>query len=152
MTYDADPISAVVALLLGRAAITAEVGDDVYGEELPASLAEAMPKAAIACQSAGGIGAGDSSYLPIGGQRIDVNCYGASLWAARHLARIVHDELKAVVREVVTYDLDSPATASVLFHAFQVSSGYVALREPTTEWPRVIRTYVAVYDEREVSL
>ena len=148
----ADPIAAIVALIAGRAAISDEIGTDVYGEELPDSetFVASMPKAAIAVQSAGGVGAGDASYLPIGGQRFDVDCYAASLYDARRLARIVHAELKAVRRELVTYT-DDTGEVSVLIHAVQVSGGFVALREPVTDWPRVIRTYVAVYAEQEIS-
>ena len=148
-----DPIAATVALLLSRTAITDEVGVDVYGEELPDDTAfvASMPKSAIVVQGSGGLGAGDTSYLPIGGQRLDVDCYGATLYAARRLARIAHAELKAVERESVTYDIESPESVTVLIHAYQVTSGFVSLREPVTDWARVIRTYSAVYDEREVA-
>jgi hypothetical protein len=148
----ADPIAATAALLAARQAVSDEV-DTVYGEELPNDddFVTSMPKAAIALQSAGGIGPGDSSYLPLGGQRIDVDCYAETLFLARRLARIVHDELKAVRRETVIYDDENGDPVSVLIHGYTVSSGFVALREPVTHWPRVIRTYVALYAEQEVA-
>ena len=153
MSQTADPIAATVALLLERDAISTEVGDDVYGEELPdaAAFVASMPKAAIAVQSAGGIGPGDASYLPVGGLRIDLDCYGTSLYEARRLARIAHSELKAVRRELVTYDDEDGNPVSVLIHAYQVAGGMVALREPVTGWSRVIRTFVVIYAEQEVS-
>jgi hypothetical protein len=149
----ADPTAATVALLAGRSSISTLAGTDIYGEELPgdAAFVDSMPKVAIAVQSAGGIGFGDASYLPIGGQRVDVDCYAPTLFEARRLARVAHEELKAVRREVVTYDDENGDPVSVLIHAFTVSSGFVALREPTTEWPRVIRTYTAIYAEQEVA-
>lgn len=149
----ADPIAATAALLAGRAPVSALAGTDVYGEELPddAAFVATMPKGAIAVQSAGGIGAGDASYLKLGGQRLDVNCYAATPYLARKLARAVHDELKAVRRELVTYTDDDGDPTSVLLHAFLVSSGFTALREPATRWPRVIRSYTAVYAEQEVA-
>lgn len=149
----ADPVAATAALLRGRAAISAAVGTDVFGEELPDDTAfiATMPKAAIAIQSAGGFGPGDESLLPVGGQRVDVNYYAPTMYQARRLARLGHAELKAVVREVVTYDDENGDPVSVRIHAYTVSSGYFALREPETRWPRVIRTYTAIYAEQEVA-
>lgn len=149
----ADPVAATVELLASRAAIIALAGADVFGEELPdeAAFMGTMPKYAIAIQSAGGTGAGDGSYLPVGGQRLDVNTYATSMYLARRLARAVHAELKAVVRELVIYDDEDGDPTAVLMHGYQVSSGYVALREPESRWPRYLRSYVATYDEREVT-
>lgn len=149
----ADPTAAIVALLAGRASISALAGTDVYGEELPDSPAfiASMPKHAIAVQSTGGIGPGDDTYLPLGGQRVDVNFYGATMFDARRLARAGHDVLKAVRRELVTYDDENGNPVSVLIHGFLVSTGYLALRERETRWPRVLRTYTALYAEQEVS-
>lgn len=149
----ADPITATIALLAGRAAISAAVGTDVYGEELPDSdsFVGSMPKAAIVVQSSGGIGPGDGTYLRLGGQRIDVDAYAPSMYEARRLARIAHEELKAVRRETVTYNDEDGNPVSVLIHGYTVSSGFVALREPVTRWPRFSRSYVAVYAEQEVA-
>lgn len=149
----ADATTATAALLAGRAAIQAVAGTDVYGEELPDSDAfvGSMPKAAIAVQSSGGIGPADGTYLRLGAQRVDVDCYAPSMYLARRLARIAHAELKAVRRETVTYEDETGEPVSVLIHGYTVSGGFVALREPTTRWPRITRSYLALYAEQEIT-
>lgn len=150
----ADPIAATVELLKGRPAVTAIVAaEDVFGEELPddPTFIAAMPKAAVSVQSSGGVGPGDASYLKLGGQRVDVNAYASTVYLARKLARVIHAELKAVRRELVTYTDDDGDPTAVLIHGYLVSGGNTALREPFTSWPRVIRSYVAIYAEQEVA-
>ena len=154
----ADAIAATVALLQSEPTVTTLAGDYIYGTEAPddPALNAAMPTYAVVVQPVGGSGPQDASYLPVDGQRIDVNCYGATPYRARLMARAVHAVLQAVARRTVTYDeagdeSDSADDVSVLIHAYMKSGGFIALREPETRWPRVLRSYVCIYSETEVS-
>lgn len=153
----ADATAAAVALLLGETSLTTRTGQRIYGTELPddPEFNAAMPQDAISVQPSGGSGPGDSSYLRLDGQRLDFNFYASTPYRARELARIGHGILKAVRRQAVTYDeagdeSDPADDVTVLLHAFMPSGGFVALREPTTRWPRVLRSYIAIYAEQEI--
>lgn len=148
----ADATAATVQLLKDDTAVVALAGTNIYGSEAPDTDAfnEAMPTYAVVIQPAGGIGPADGSYLAIDGQRLEANCYGASPYRARELARAVHAALKAVKRQTVTYD-EGDADTAVLIHAFTPSGGFVALREPETRWPRVLRSYTCIYAETEIT-
>lgn len=147
----ADATAATVALL------EEELDDvDVFGSEVPddPGTNAAMPSRTITVQPAGGIGPLDGSYVAIDGQRLELSFYAETPFRARKLAREAHGVLKAVRRQVVTYedaDESSPADVSVLVHSYVPSGGFVALREPETRWPRVLRAYVCTYAETEVT-
>ena len=51
---------------------------------------------------------------------------------------------------MVTYTEDG-SSVGVLLHAFTPSGGFVALREPETRWPRVLRSYTCLYAETEIT-
>ena len=148
----ADATAATVQLLKDDATVSGLAGTNIYGSEAPDTDAfnAAMPTYAVVVQPAGGIGPADGSYLAIDGQRLEANCYADTPYNARKLARAVHTALKAVKRKTVTYDAGEANTA-VLIHAFTPSGGFVALREPETRWPRVLRSYTCIYAETEIT-
>lgn len=148
----ADATAATVAFLADALDV------DVFGSDAPDDPAfnAAMPTEVVVVQPAGGTGPLDGSYAAIDAQRLEVNSYGSTPYRARRLARQVHELLKAVRRRVVLYedavDESSPAEVGVLVHSYTPSGGFVALREPETRWPRVLRAYVCTYAEIEVPL
>lgn len=148
----ADATAATVALLLGESAVSTLAGTHVYGSEAPddPDFNGYMPDYAVVVQPAGGLGPADGSYVALDGQRLEVNSYGSTPYRARQMARAVHAVLKAVKRETVWDDESDPTTAT-LVHSYTPSGGFVALREPETRWPRVLRGYVCTYSETEIS-
>lgn len=116
------------------------VGDEhVYGGELPPEAADTMPFPAVVISDAGGNGnAGD---LPLDQQRIDVRSYAETPEKAKRVAVTVHAALMALRRRTV---------GSVFLHSVTPSGGFIGLREPALRWPLTLRTYVVLYDEREV--
>lgn len=148
-----DPIAAGVAYLKGIAAVTTEVpAARIFGTELPAEQADDMPRKAIVLVPAGGGGGpGDNSYLRLDLQRIDAHSYGGTPFQARIVARQVHEAFKLLQRRVVTYTDYDGSTAKVLLHSAAVGGGFVALRDPDTKWPSVLRSYVLLYAEEAVA-
>lgn len=147
----ADATAATVALLETALDVS------VYGSDAPddAVFNAAMPTEVVVVQPAGGTGPLDGSYAAIDAQRLEINSYGSTPYRARRLARQVHAILKPIRRRVVEYedavdDESSPDTVGVLVHSYTPSGGFVALREPETRWPRVLRAYVCTYAETEV--
>lgn len=130
-----DPLTATKDVLAARL-------DPVPGftPELPDDQDAFMPRACFVVTGAGGPGAG--GRLPIGKQRVDVRYYGKTHAEAMDLAIAGHLVLKNLRRTVV---------GNALVHGFEVSSGYTVLREPDTRWPFVLRTYLGMFDEREVA-
>jgi hypothetical protein len=111
-----------------------------FAHELPDDQDDAMPRKCFVVTGAGGPAAG--GFLPIGKQRVDVKSYGATHAEAMDVAVAAHLVLKNLRRTVV---------GAVLVHGFETSSGYTTLREPDTRWPLVLRTYLGMFDEREVA-
>ncbi len=142
----ADATAATVALLDADLSPTY-----IFGSEAPddPDFNAAMPTECIVVQPAGGLGPADGSYLRLDGQRLEISYYGATPYQARRLAREGHEALKHVKRRVVTYTDDS-TEIGVLIHSYTPSGGFVALREPETRWPRVLRAYVCTYSETEI--
>ena len=126
-----DPIAALVTFLKADAAVAALVGTRVYGGELPRSEVDLMPRAVVVVKPAGG--PGGRAYMKFAQPRIDVDCYAATVpdsWVV-HLA--VRDALKHMRRNV---------TGTVLLHSADVSSDGVTARDPDTDWPVTVSSYL----------
>jgi hypothetical protein len=135
MADTVDPISAARDIL--AAALTPVPG---FAPELPDDQDALMPRACFVVSAAGGPGAG--GFLPIGRQRIDVRSYGATHAEAMDVAIAAHQTLKSLRRTV---------SGVVLVHGFEPSSGFLTLRDADARWPLVLRSYLEMYDEREVA-
>lgn len=126
-----DPIDALVTFLKADAGVSALVSTRVFGGELPRSEVDDMPRAAVVLKPAGG--PGGRAYMKFAQPRIDVDCYAATIpdaWAV-HLA--VRTALKHMRRNV---------TGSVLLHSADVSSDGVTARDPDTDWPVAVSSYL----------
>lgn len=130
-----DPISTLTSLLG-----TALAPVPVYGHELPDTAVDGMPTQALVVGASGGPGEG--GYLPLSRQRVDLRSYGATHGAAMDVAVAAHLLLKNLRRTVVE---------DALVHSADPTTGYVTLREPNGRWPLVLRSYMVLYDEREVA-
>lgn len=134
-----DAVSAYVEWLAGDAAI-AEVtdnGDFIFGHELPADVAQAMPRAAIVVSDAGGFPDGLPEAMDR--SRLDIRAYGATLDQAKRLAVLVRLRLKALTKWT--------SSLGLVVHAPVRVGGYIPLREQAGGWPLVLRSYLATYPE-----
>ena len=129
-----DPITAF-STLLGDALAPVPV----YGHELPDDVVDAMPTKALVVSGSGGPGTG--GYLPLDRQRLDLRSYGATHAQAMEVAVAAHEVLKRLRRTVV---------GNALLHSADPTTAFITLREPNGRWPLVLRTYLGLYDEREV--
>lgn len=136
----AEATDGLVAYLGAIAPLAELVAGRIHGGELPPDAADAMPIACVVVSDSGGLG--DAGDLPLDRQRVDVKSYGATPRQAKEVAVTVHAALRALRRQVM---------GSVFLHSATPSGGFISAREPKTRWPLTLRTYVALYDEREVN-
>jgi hypothetical protein len=121
----ADPVAALVAYLKADAGVAALVGTRIFGLELPAAEASAMPRKAVVLQASGGaplVG----GYLEHTAQRIDAFAYGETPYEAERVRRAVFDSLKQLRRAVA---------ASTLIHWVEDAGGFSTQRDPDGGWP-----------------
>lgn len=136
-----DVVAALVEYLLDDADLHAAVGGRGFGFELPADQADDMPRTCFVVQEAGGFHQGLPEVLDRA--RVDANAYGRSLDEAKAVAVMIRGRMRDLSRFVATNGL-------VLLPATR-SGGYIPLREEVGGWPRVLRSYLVVYDERSVA-
>ena len=103
---------------------------EIHGEELPIgwSLTTAV---VVSCN--GGM---DRLDVPLPSERFEFHCYGATTQQARTVADKVHDILHGANRVDVTV---TEGTASLAVAQRMLGPYYV--REPDTEWPRMVSVY-----------
>lgn len=136
-------ISALVDHFEAASTVTDLVGARVFGLELPASEADDMPRKAVAVQVAGGVGpAGARDYAEIAYTRIDVFSYGETAFQAMRVQLATHDVMRRIQNTLV---------GTVLLYSASVDSGPRYLRDPDTDWPVVIESFVLMVNEGAVS-
>jgi hypothetical protein len=128
----ANPVSAVVAILLADSAIAALVGARAFGGELPASETALMPRRALVVKASGGVSLTSGSYAEHDTIRVDVFAFGAMPREAGDLAALVSLVLRRVERQVA---------AATLVHWVKSAGGFSSGREPGTEWPRAMQSF-----------
>lgn len=128
MTQISDQRAAIIAILKADTDTATEVGTRVFGDELPRSEADNMARKCIVVTPSGGAmptWAAGTVKLEI--QRLDIVCYGATLYEAEEVRRAVFGALRAVERVV---------SAGVLVHWANLAGGAVTNRDgPDTDWP-----------------
>ena len=127
-----DVIEAVVDLLAAEGVASGRV----FGDEMPDSEAESMPRDAVEVSPSGGHGFASTQRLDV--QRIDVRSFGATPADARLLALTVHRILTELDRRVV---------GSCLVHSVNSAGGFGSDREPNTRWPFAWRSYLVLHSE-----
>lgn len=120
-----DVVLAVVTHLKTDASVSALVGVNVFGEELPRERNATMPEKCIVVRAAGG--PRQFGTLPVGDARIDLRTYGETPYQSKVVYRAVMASMK--------YGLLRKAYGEALLHSASLESGPIALREPNVEWP-----------------
>lgn len=126
----ADPTDELNTLIAGR----------VYGLELPQAQSASMPRNAVVLNLAGGPGSRD--YVRIGMFRVDVWNYGENPIAALKVQRASHDLLKAIKHKEKIV-----SGSGVLLHNAIESSGPNYFKDPDTDWPVCIESWVVTASE-----
>lgn len=128
----ADLLAALVALLKEQANVAALVGDRVFGEELPADEAAAMPRAAIVVVKSGGPSLTGRTYAEHDVQRVDLFAYGATPFEAGRLMGHASLAMRRTRRSV---------WANVLIHSIDSAGGATGARDPDAAWPRAFQSF-----------
>lgn len=122
-----DALPAVRSFLLANTGVAAQVGTRVYAEYLDASQNASMPRKVVVLKSTGGPG----GILPaIGRQRVDIRCYGETVYEARKVYRTVYDAMR--------YSLSRVAQGDTLLHQALPESEGLSLIETgggNGDWP-----------------
>lgn len=128
----ADPIGALVSLLLADSDVAAMVGARGFGGELPAAETASMPRSAFRITASGGTPLTSGSFAEAEAQRVDVYAYGATPALAAKLADLIGLKLRRTERKV---------SAGTLIHWVKSAGGYSSGRDPDTDWPRAWRSF-----------
>lgn len=138
MSRSPSPIAALIEYLNADVTIAEEVGDRVFGGEIPSDRDEDMPEPTIVVKRAGGLDIIGQGYQDYGDIRVDVLCYAATPFAAEELALAVQPALKQMRRTV--YD-------DCVLHWARKSGGTLPLRDPDTDWPLVVSSWQVLVGE-----
>lgn len=139
-----DELAAVRLYLLSIPEVTALVGTRVFADELPGSLADEMPLAAIVINDAGlGSGGGalnmsNNSYMPVTNSTKDLRCYGQTFAQARRVWGVAAGALKDLGlhgRE----EIDVDGVGVLLYSATPAAPA--TMREPQVDWPLTFGTF-----------
>lgn len=128
----ADPVAAVVAILKAAPDAPGGLAGRVFGSELPAGEAAAMPRAGIVVRASGGVSLTSGSYAEHDTMRVDLFAYGQTAALAASLNAWAALQLRRVERVVA---------AQTLVHWVGSAGGYSSGREPVTEWPRAFQSF-----------
>ena len=146
-TVPAYALAVLRAYLLGVGIVAAQVGERVFGEDLPREEADAMPRAAVVVKSAGGSGLEDGSFADLTRYAVDVWSYGATPTGAHTVRRAAFGALKALDRAVVALGDGS----SVLLHSATRTVGPRVILDPETKWPAVIESFDLLASDVEIT-
>jgi hypothetical protein len=133
-----DPVAAIRALLLADADTHALVGDQGVVDEIDEAIAPSMPKAIIVLKPSGGPGSPGGGYQQYGASRIDLICYGATLYESYHVYLAVYGMLKHLHRVV---------SQGVLIHSATPQSKGSTARDPLNQWPVTYSSWVVLAAE-----
>ena len=103
----------------------------IFGTELPKSEAAQMPRQAVVVSPAGG--PEDVTVQQMTTDRLDFICFGATVTDAHQVSVAVHRRLKF---------FGGGMFASRKVHNFTRSSGRSFFRDPDTDWPVYVETWL----------
>lgn len=128
-----DALVSVVTYLQADPALTALVGQRVFGQELDRDEAPSMPRKAVVVKTAGSALAWErDGYANLSGYRLDIWHYGETPYEAWRTRLASCQRMKDLERRVV---------AGVLLHGANRVGGPLPMRDPTTDWPLLIETW-----------
>lgn len=144
MTDAVDTVTAGRQALRACGDLSDLIDGRVYGGEVPGADADVMPRGCIVVANAGGggsgVGASDTRAWTRG--RIDVRSYGETPAEAAAISVMAHLWLKQWTRRVAN---------GVLIDTVEEGAGPISFRDPNTDWPMTIRTYLLLHADRLVS-
>ncbi|QXN67997.1 tail protein [Microcystis phage Mwe-Yong1] len=138
----ADIVTAIVDILKADAGVALLCGARVFGGELPAAEAKAMPRYAIVVQPSGGVPFAPGSRVDLEQQRFDVVAYGGTIFEASALRAAAARCLQAVQRQI---------SAGVLVHWVQSAGGMLAGRDRDGQWPYAFQSFQSLFATDEVA-
>ena len=138
-----DPIEGIIAALKADAGIVILVGTRVFGNELERAEASGQPRKSIAIQPSGGgvFSTGARDFIEHSDTRFDAFCYGETPYEAGRVRREVHDVLKQINRLII---------GGILLHWVNPAGGFLATRDPDTQWPTAFESFQVFFSERVV--
>lgn len=134
-----DVITSMIIFLQNDSGVSALAAERIFGDDLPESEIENMPRKAAVLMEAGGLQTND--YVPIRKPRIDIYSYGETYHEAGKLDRAIYQALKDLKREKVD---------NSLLHGVALSGGAFSLRDKDTGWPMKMRAVTVSIDNREI--
>jgi hypothetical protein len=138
-----DIITAIVDVLKDVSGVADLAGEHVYGDELPAALASAMPEqAALVIRPSGGASFQPAGKVKAETQRFDLVAYGPTPFEADRLRRAGARALMALQRHL---------EGSVLIHWVQSAGGYLTGRDRDGAWPYAFQSFQTLYATEEVT-
>lgn len=145
MTEIIDARAAIIAILKADTDTSALVGTRVYGDEVPASETanwtgpNQARKSVVVAPAGGTPPTYTTATLPLEAQRLDVFCYGETLFQAERVRRAVYGALKAIERD---------KQGDVLVHWCRPAGGAAQGRDPDGDWPMKWNSWQVLADER----
>lgn len=132
----ADPVAALVAVLLADTVTNSLASGRVFGGELPEEETPLMPRLALVLRASGGVAMLAGSYVRADTMRIDAYAYGPTPRAAAGLMSVAALALRGVERLTI---------AHTLIHWVRPAGGYSSGREPDVEWPRAWQSFQVLH-------
>ncbi len=133
-----DPVAAIRTVLLADTAVAALVAARIYGAEIPESVTDEMPQAAIVVNPAGGSAFPGGGFQRYGAQRIDLWCHGVTLGEAWDVYLAAYEALKQMRSHIV---------GGVALKTVTVASKGVLARDPVTQWPTALSSWIVFAGE-----
>ncbi len=138
---EADIIGAIVAVLKADADVVAEVGQNVFGGELPKDVASTGPIRCVLVQPSGGVSLAAGTFSETDTQRFDLHAYGQTLIEANGLRSLCRRALTGVRRQLA---------AGCLIHWIEPAGGFATGRDPDTAWPFAFQSFQVLHALKEV--
>lgn len=138
----ADPIAALIKILQDNPDVSALILTRVYGDELPRTDADSMPRKCVVLKLSGGFASQD--YMEHRTFRFDALSYGETPYEAGLVQRTVSPVLQKV-------GLDNQRVHDgVLIHWVNRGGGPLSLRDPDTDWPLKFESFECFHAEAPI--
>lgn len=128
-----DVLADLRSILIADAEVNALVAGRVFVGEIPGAQAASMPRKCLVIKDAGG--PENNGFLTLHSQRFDAFCYGETPYEANKVRRAVYSSLKSLSRR---------AQGASLIHSVMVSGGALFQRDPDTDWPIRVQSFLAL--------
>ncbi len=141
MSRDQDPITAIIAHLKTKSAITDLTSTRIFGQELPRSEVSNMPRRCLVVSSAGGV-LGHIEATTLREVRVDIRCYGESPKQAMDLH---------ITTDTALSDLNGEASGNTYIYSVFQETAPLSLRDPDLDFAYVQSPYLLKYNTVNLS-